>query len=244
MEENNFLKFIITTVLRLKLLVYIVKKYEFLKTMLHVKTFEFNPLQENTFLLYDDEKNCAIIDPGCYFENEQEQLISFIQQNKLKPTLLINTHCHLDHVFGNKFIAETYNLTLHLHKDEVKVLEFAPTSGLMYGVPFDNYKGEYNFIDEKQTLKIGNEELTILFTPGHSPASLSFYNAKNGFIISGDVLFKNSIGRADLPGGNYETLIKTVQTQLFTLPENTIVYSGHGPATTIGTEKRNNPFFN
>jgi hydroxyacylglutathione hydrolase len=212
--------------------------------MLHVKTFEFNPLQENTYLVYDDAKNCAIFDPGCYFESEQTQLVGFIEQNKLTPVLLINTHCHLDHVFGNKFIAEKYNLTLHLHKNEVPVLEFAPTSGLMYGVPFDNYTGDFVFIDEEKPIQIGSEVLQILLTPGHSPASLSFYSATSGFVISGDVLFKNSIGRTDLPGGNYQTLIESVEKKLFTLPAETIVYSGHGPATTIGSKKRNNPFFN
>lgn len=210
--------------------------------MLQIKSFEFSPIQENTYILYNEFNDCVIIDPGCYFDEEKETLSRFIESNKLVPKMLINTHCHLDHVFGNKYVAGKYGLTLHIHEGEKKVLDFAPASGLMYNMPFDNYAGEINFINEGETIKLGDDELKVLFTPGHSPASLSFYNPAGAFVISGDVLFNRSVGRTDLPGGDFNTLVNSIRTQLFVLPEETKVYSGHGPVTTIGEEKRENPF--
>lgn len=210
--------------------------------MLKIKSFEFNPIQENTYILYNEFNECIIIDPGCYFDAEKEELVRFIDQNRLKPAMLINTHCHLDHVFGNKFIAEKYSLTLQIHEGEQAVLEAAPVSGLMYSMPFDNYKGEFIFLNEGDTIKLGEDELQVLLTPGHSPASLSFYDAKDKFVISGDVLFKNSVGRSDLPGGDHEVLIQSIKEKLLTLPNETAVYSGHGRATTIGAERMNNPY--
>jgi len=212
--------------------------------MLKIKTFEFSPIQENTYILYNEFNDCLVIDPGCYFDTEKDELANFIEKEKLKPLMLLNTHCHLDHVFGNKFVAEKYGLILQLHEKELPVLQFAPASGLMYNMPFDNYAGEYIFLKEGDTLKLGQDELEILFTPGHSPASISFYCQKQGFVIAGDVLFKQSIGRTDLPGGNFDTLINSIKTQLLILPDETIVYSGHGPSTTIGEEKRGNPYLN
>jgi hydroxyacylglutathione hydrolase len=210
--------------------------------MLTVKSFEFSPIQENTYILYNEFNDCIIIDPGCYYDAEKDKLVAFIEENKLKPTMLINTHCHLDHVFGNKFVAEKYHLTLQMHENEKPVLAFAPTSGLMYNIPFDNYEGDFIYLNEGDTIRLGDDELQILLTPGHSPGSLSFYSAKNNFVIGGDVLFKNSVGRSDLPGGNHEQLIKSIKEKLLVLPANTIVYNGHGPATTIGEEKKNNPY--
>jgi hydroxyacylglutathione hydrolase len=210
--------------------------------MLHVKVFLFNPVQENTYLLYNDENDCIVIDPGCYNEKEQEEVVSFIQENALKPVLLLNTHCHLDHVFGNKFIAETFGLLLHIHPLEKKILDFAPASGLMWSLPFDNYQGSCMYLEPGNDIKIGSDTIQILFTPGHSPGSLSFYAPKEGFVISGDVLFRGSIGRTDLPGGDFKILSESIMTKLYTLPGNTIVYSGHGPKTTIAWEKENNPY--
>ena len=210
--------------------------------MLTVKSFEFSPIQENTYILYNEFNSCIIIDPGCYFDDEKEKLAGFIDKMKLVPKMLLNTHCHLDHVFGNKFVAEKYGLTLRIHEGEKKVLEFAPSSGLMYNMPFDNYSGTYDFIGEGELIVLDNDSLKALLTPGHSPASLSFYNEKDGFIISGDVLFQQSIGRTDLPGGDYDLLIESIRTQLLTLPDETKVFSGHGPETSIGYERRNNPF--
>jgi len=212
--------------------------------MLSVKSFEFSPIQENTYILYNEFNECIMIDPGCYSDTEKDRLAAFINKMELTPKMLLNTHCHLDHVFGNKFVAEKYDLKLQIHEGEKVVLDDAPVRGLMYGVPFDNYTGDLVFLQPGQVLKLGEDELEIRLTPGHSPASLSFYCKKDGFVISGDALFKRSIGRTDLPGGDYETLINSIREQLFVLPDQTKVYSGHGPETTIGEEKKLNPFFN
>ena len=210
--------------------------------MLHVKSFTFNPVQENTYILYNEIGECIVVDPGCYFDHEKDELANYIRESKLMPKLLLNTHCHLDHVFGNKFVAETFGLKLHIHEKEKTMLEMAPASGLMYDLPFDNYNGELIYLKVGETIKLGNEKVNVKFTPGHSPGSVSFYSGDNGFVLSGDALFYRSIGRTDLPGGNTELLLKSIREELFTLPGETLVYSGHGPVTTIGEELLANPF--
>lgn len=210
--------------------------------MFHIKSFTFSPIQENTYILYNETKECIIIDPGCYFDEERDTLKNFLQQNQLTPTLLLNTHCHLDHVFGNKFIAEEYNLTLKTHPKEKAVLQMAAASGLMYNLPFDSYAGEIIPLVENDIIKLGDDELKVIEAPGHSPGHICFYCEKQGFLIGGDVLFQNSIGRTDLPGGNHNQLITNIKEKLFILPDDVVVHSGHGPETTIGHEKRNNPF--
>lgn len=210
--------------------------------MLTVQCFTFNPVQENTYVLYNEKGDCCIIDPGAYFAAEEKALTDFIAQNQLTPVLLLNTHCHLDHIFGNRFVAQTYNLKLHLHPQEKPVLEYGPASGQLWQLPFDNYDGELVLIDEGQTLQIGNDVLHVLFTPGHSPGHVSFYDKEAKFVISGDVLFQGSVGRTDLPGGNFDILQESIKTKLYTLPEDTIVYPGHGDSTTIGDEMKTNPF--
>ncbi len=210
--------------------------------MINVKIFTFNPLQENSYLLYNEKKECVIIDPGCFFEQEREQLTNFISGNALQPKLLVNTHCHLDHVFGNKFIAETYGLELFIHPGEKVVLEHAPTSGLMWNLPFDNYVGPTQNLVPGESIMLGEDTMKILFVPGHSPASVAFYHERQNILIAGDVLFRESVGRTDLPGGNPDTLANSILTQLYVLPDETIVYSGHGPQTTIGHEKKHNPY--
>lgn len=210
--------------------------------MFQLKAFAFNPLQENTYLLYNEDKEALIIDPGCYFDEEKEAVASFIRLHHLHLKYLLNTHCHLDHVFGNKWIYEQYQTILHLHPLEVKVLEMAPASGLMWGISFDNYTGSYDYLNAGDQIMLGNDCLDILWLPGHSPGHVGFYCEKQNFIISGDVLFRESIGRTDLPGGNMQTLIESIKNQMWKLPDETIVYSGHGPETTIRHEKKNNPF--
>ncbi|MEO6357985.1 MAG: MBL fold metallo-hydrolase [Ferruginibacter sp.] len=210
--------------------------------MLQIQSFIFSPIQENTYILYNEFKQCIIIDPGCYFDEEKETLQSFISQKGLTPVMLLNTHCHLDHVFGNKFVAETYGVTLQLHEKEKAVLSFAPTSGLMYNMPFDNYTGALIELKEGDKVLLGDDELEILETPGHSPGSICFYCRKQYFVIGGDVLFKRSIGRTDLPGGNHQALLNSIRKKLFVLPDKTLVYSGHGSPTTIGEEKMENPY--
>lgn len=210
--------------------------------MLTVKTFTFNPVQENTYLLYNDQGDCCIIDPGCYFDEEKNMLRQAIENAGLRPVLLLNTHCHLDHIFGNQFVADTWGLQPHIHEKERPVLDRAAEAGLRWQLPFVNYTGPVHLLQAGDPVKLGGDSMTVLFTPGHSPGSISFHNAAQHFVIGGDVLFQGSIGRTDLPGGDYDTLIDSIKTQLLPLPDDTIVYAGHGPATSIGRERRNNPF--
>jgi hydroxyacylglutathione hydrolase len=210
--------------------------------MLTVQTFTFNPVQENTYVLYNEAGHCCIIDPGCYFASEETALRQFLENNNLKPVLLLNTHCHLDHIFGNLFVHRTWNLKLHLHKAEKTVLDRGPEMGERWGLPFDNYDGELAYIAEGDKITLGNDVLHVLFTPGHSPGSVCFYCADQDFVIGGDVLFRRSIGRTDLPGGDFDTLKNSIMSQLYPLPDAVVVYPGHGGPTTIGEEKRENPF--
>jgi hydroxyacylglutathione hydrolase len=212
--------------------------------MLFIKKFTFSPIAENTYVVYNEKKSAIIVDPGCYYDAEKDTLKDWITKENLNVKFLLNTHCHLDHVFGNKFIAETFNLKVHCHKNEEILLQYAPTSGLKYNLPFDNYTGELIFINEENIIELDNDKLTLFFTPGHSPGSISFYAEQEKFIVSGDVLFKQSIGRTDLPGGNHEVLLQSIRNNLFVLPKEVIVYSGHGEETTIGDEINNNPFLN
>ena len=210
--------------------------------MLTVKSFCFNPFSENTYVVVAPGGDCAIIDPGCYTESERRVLQDHIRDEALNPVLFLNTHCHLDHVFGNNFVHQTWGLPLHLHAAEQPVLDYAAVAGDLYQVPCDSYKGTVIYLKEGDNWKLGDYSVHCLFTPGHSPGSLSFYCADAGWVISGDVLFQGSVGRTDLPGGNMDQLMQSIRVQLYPLPDETVVYSGHGPATTIGAEKRSNPF--
>lgn len=210
--------------------------------MLHVKVFTFSPVQENTYILYNNAGKALIIDPGCYFKAEQDLLKQFLTENSLTPIQLLNTHCHLDHVFGNKFIHNTFGLELYIHANEELVLQYAPISGQKWGLPFENYVGKLHFLNEGDVVKIDEDELEVLLTPGHSPGSICFYNKQQQFIIGGDVLFYESIGRTDLPGGDHNTLLNSIRQKLFVLPKETVVYNGHGQSTTIGHEILHNPF--
>jgi len=208
-----------------------------------VKSFEFNPFAENTYVVWDETGDCAIFDPGCYTEEERQELLHFVLENELNPVRLINTHCHLDHVFGNKFVADTWGIGLEIHRGELPVLESFPQVCKMYGVPnVEPSPMPTAFLEEGQVVSFGNTTLEVLFTPGHSPASISFYCKKEGFVLAGDVLFYESIGRTDLPGGDLDTLLHSIRAQLFGLPGETLVYSGHGPTTTIRHEREYNPF--
>ncbi|MBX2893265.1 MAG: MBL fold metallo-hydrolase [Saprospiraceae bacterium] len=211
--------------------------------MIQVHTFEFNPFAENTYIVSDETGECAIFDPGCYTVEERAALRHFIESEQLRPVRLINTHCHIDHVFGNAFVAKTWHLDLEIHAGELPVLEYFPQVCKMYGIPFaEESPTPARFIEAGDWVAFGHTRLKALFTPGHSPASLSFYCETEGFVLAGDVLFLESIGRTDLPGGDMETLLHSIRTQLFVLPDATLVYPGHGPATTIRHEKEYNPF--
>ena len=207
-----------------------------------IKEFVFNPFQENTYVLYDDTSECIIIDPGCYDREEELQLGEFIQKNGLKPVLLLNTHCHIDHVFGNHFVHSTYKLKPQIHPLEVEVLKAAPAICEMYGMKMQPSPEGDSTLNEADMKTFGKSELKILFTPGHSPGSVCFYSEKDNLVIGGDVLFHMSIGRTDLPGGDHRALMNSISQKLFALPDEVMVYPGHGPATTIGYEKKYNPF--
>lgn len=210
--------------------------------MIHIHSFVCNPYQENTYVLHDDDGVCAIIDPGMYGTAEEQALQEFIEENGLRPELLLNTHCHIDHVLGNHFIHEQYRLLPLFHENElpllVEVQHYAPQMGLRYDV---SPIGE-QFLPESGTIGIGAEKLQLIFAPGHSPGHLCFYHQEQGLLIGGDVLFYNSIGRTDLPGGDHEQLLDSIRTNIYSLPDETVVYPGHGPQTTIGHEKHSNPF--
>ena len=193
--------------------------------MIHIKAFTFSPISENTYVLYNNEGKAIIIDPGCYFPNEQETLKNFLTDNSLTPLYLLNTHCHLDHVFGNKWVHETYGLEPHLHPNEEAMLALAPVSGERWGLPFENYAGPLHFLNDGDTVLLGDTEIQVILAPGHSPGSICFYIPSQGDLMGGDVLFRGSIGRTDLPGGDSETLLHSIREKLWVLPDETVVYS-------------------
>lgn len=209
---------------------------------LTVHTLTFNPFEENTYIIAAPNHECIIIDPGCFDESERRELKNFLEENEFKPVRLINTHCHIDHILGNAFVARTYNLSLEIHEGELPVLQAGMNVAGMYGVPYDPSPMPATYLKEGENIVLDNYSMKILFTPGHSPASICFYCEADQFLIGGDVLFYESIGRTDLPGGNHETLLKSIRTQLFVLPNETTVYPGHGPKTSIGYERMFNPF--
>jgi hydroxyacylglutathione hydrolase len=210
--------------------------------MASIQYFENNPYQENTYVLYDESGECAIIDPGMYTAAEQNVVVSFIKDKNLKPVLLLNTHCHIDHVLGNKFVFDQYGLKPQFHKGELPVLEAVVAYAPMMGIRYETSPLPDNYLPETGHIHFGKTELELIFAPGHSPAHLCFYDKKDNILVGGDVLFRSSIGRTDLPGGNHNLLIKNIEEKLFTLPDNCMVYPGHGPETTIGYEKQTNPF--
>ncbi|MGB4849144.1 MAG: MBL fold metallo-hydrolase [Saprospiraceae bacterium] len=211
---------------------------------LSVHVLTFNPFEENTYIIYSDNGECIIVDPGCFDDTERSELIDFIEENNLRPVRLINTHCHIDHILGNAFVASEYSIGLEIHEGELPVLKAGMAVAGIYGVPYNPSPVPQKFIRENDVIELDSIRLKVLFTPGHSPASICFYNEQDKWVIGGDVLFYESIGRTDLPGGDHGTLLNSIRTQLFTLPDDTAVYPGHGPKTTIGYERMFNPYLN
>ncbi|CAN5292964.1 MBL fold metallo-hydrolase [soil metagenome] len=210
--------------------------------MIKVQSFVFGPFMENTFVLSDETKECLIIDPGCYEPEEKEEIKKYIFENNLKVKILINTHCHIDHVLGNTFIKDTYQVKLLLHPKDEPTLKSVKIYASNYGFPHYHEATIDGYIDEGDKVSFGNSVLEVLFVPGHAPGHIALYNKSENICIGGDVLFRNSIGRTDLPGGDFNTLINSIHTKIFPLGDDMTVYCGHGPETTIGYEKRTNPF--
>jgi glyoxylase-like metal-dependent hydrolase (beta-lactamase superfamily II) len=209
---------------------------------MHIHRFTFNPFQENTYLLSDETGACAIVDPGCHNASEQSALTDYIAENKLEPVLLLNTHCHIDHVMGNAFVARRFGLSPRIHPLESTILSSAVQVGLAFGITVEPSPDAVDILTPGSTISFGKTTLEILFAPGHSPGSVCFHHAASGQLVGGDVIFRHSIGRTDLPGGDYETLISSIRETLFKLPDTTVIHPGHGDSTTIGHEKKNNPF--
>ena len=208
---------------------------------LKIKSFEFNAFQENTFIVSDTENNAVIIDPGCYSRDEERQLITYINQAQLKVVALLNTHAHIDHILGNSFIKENFKVDYYLHKDDINTLNAVEQYASLYG--FEGYRlsPQPDFLlEDESELVFGGIRMKVLHTPGHCPGHVVFYFQSEGIVINGDVLFNGSFGRTDLPGGNLEILKNSIFETMFQLPEDTIVYCGHGPSTTIGKERLSN----
>jgi glyoxylase-like metal-dependent hydrolase (beta-lactamase superfamily II) len=209
--------------------------------MVTVKVFCFNAFSENTFLI-ESNSNCIIVDPGCYESFEYKELTDYISEHNLVPQSIINTHCHIDHVLGVDYLKDHYNIPFEIGKNEIPVLQSAKLIAPVYG--FDGFKEpeKDKLLTEGDEIIVGDSIWKVLDVPGHSPGHIALYEEKSKQCIAGDVLFLNSIGRTDLPGGDYNTLINSIREKLFILPNDVVVYPGHGPETTIGEEKVNNPF--
>lgn len=212
--------------------------------MITINTFTYNGFQENTYVLTDETNEAVIIDPGCYSTTEQTELYNFIKNNNLNPVKLLNTHCHIDHILGNNFVATKFGVELYIHQLDLPTLHATTEYGHLYGFTVDKSPEPAHFLKDGDVVKFGNSTLEVIFTPGHAPGHVVFVNHEQRFVINGDVLFRGSIGRTDLPGGNHQTLIDSIKTKLFTLPDDYVVHTGHGPTTTIGYEKKYNPFLN
>jgi hydroxyacylglutathione hydrolase len=207
-----------------------------------LKLFVFNAFMVNCYLLYDGTGEAVIIDAGCYSVKEQQQLAAFIEQNNLKLVRNINTHCHIDHVLGNDFIERTYGIRPEYDQAGDPFSLTAKEIGLSFGYKLERIPVAGAFLKDGDTIRFGNSDLKVLSTPGHAAGSICLYNEKDGFVITGDVLFRETIGRTDLPTGDFDLLMTSIKTKLFTLPPETVAWPGHGPETTIGYEMNNNPF--
>ena len=210
--------------------------------MTKVYQLTYGPFAENTYVIADDDLNAIIIDPGMYHPEENAQFFEFINSHQLNPCRLLLTHAHLDHVFGVNWINKTYGLTPEIHFDDQIVYESAVVVAKQYGLNMNQLVPSNISLIHNQVFKFGGSEFRVIHTPGHSPGSVCFRNDNDGYVISGDVLFQGSIGRTDLPGGDFNVLIRSINEHIINLAEDTIVYSGHGPVTTVGQEKISNPF--
>jgi glyoxylase-like metal-dependent hydrolase (beta-lactamase superfamily II) len=211
--------------------------------MLIIKKFVFNPFAENTYLIWDvDSLETMIIDPGCSDSTEENELFSVIELEKLKPKYLVNTHCHIDHIIGVNSVLKRFDVKYLAPEKDLPLLEHAPSQAEMFGLYIDEIKHPDEYLSEESDLKLGNENIKCLSTPGHTPGEFCLYSESNKICITGDVLFQQSIGRTDLWGGNYEQLLNSIKTKLLNLPDDVVIYPGHGENSTIGEERNSNPF--
>lgn len=210
--------------------------------MIQLHSFCFGPFQENTYVLWDETNEAVIIDPGNSSSSESSQLKEFITAKGLQPKHLLLTHAHIDHISGNRFVYDTWKLLPEVHRNDELYIRKHEEVAMMYGLPFEQSPLPESYLEEGELVKFGNSQFEMIFTPGHSPGSITFYSKEQKFIICGDVLFYGSIGRTDLPGGSFDELIHSIKQKLFPLGDDIKVYNGHGPSTTIGHEKEYNSF--
>jgi len=210
--------------------------------MITIKTFPFNPFMVNTYLLFDETLEAIVVDAGCSDRREEKELEDFVTKHSLKLVRNINTHCHIDHILGNLFLEERYGLKPEHHPAGEPFLLRAKEIGAAYGFSVPRIPAPGPALYDGEVIAWGKSELKVLYTPGHADGSCCLYSKEQSFVLTGDVLFRDSIGRTDLPSGDFDLLMRSIHEKLFTLPDHTIVYPGHGPETTIGYEKLNNPF--
>ncbi|WP_447952172.1 MBL fold metallo-hydrolase [Chryseobacterium koreense] len=211
--------------------------------MIQIKSFAFNPFSENTYVLYNENKDAFIIDPGNFGEDETKILVDFIAENQLEVKNIILTHAHIDHVLGLQTVYDRYQVPVLMHETEKEILERNPMDAQRFGFFFRPFSGEIHFLKEGETINLGEDFLKILHVPGHSPGHIALHHEAQKFVISGDVLFEESIGRTDLYKGNHKQLLESIRTKLFVLDAETKVFNGHGNPTNIGFERQHNPFF-
>jgi hydroxyacylglutathione hydrolase len=209
-----------------------------------ISRFAFNPFAVNTYILFEETGACIIIDPGCINLQEFEIIIRFIESNCLYPERIVLTHGHIDHILGVKFICENYNIKPYIHSSDQFLIDSSQNIAKIYGLPYIKSEVGFEFLDSKEYLNFGNSSIKLIHCPGHSPGSVCLYSESDKILIVGDVLFNGSIGRTDLPGGEYSQLIESIQKNLMNLPDDTIVFPGHYEETSIGKEKKSNPFLN
>lgn len=212
-----------------------------ISAMLTVRSFTFNPFQENTYVVHNGKKG-ILVDPGCWKLHEERELADWLEQNGITPVRLVLTHAHIDHVLGCAWVLERYGLRPELHKADLPLLQAAPRQGALWGIHCDPVPKPERFLEEGETIRLGNSRLKVLSVPGHAPGHIALHCRIQGFVVSGDVLFNGSIGRTDLPGGDFDVLAKSIREVMYPLGDDVVVYSGHGEPTTIGEERRTNPF--
>lgn len=211
---------------------------------MNIASFCFNLFAENTYVLWNSKNECIIVDPGCSSPDEEQELANFISEKQLTPVLLLNTHCHVDHILGNYFVVNTYRVPFWVHQDDLRLLQQGPVQAHYFGISLLPSPEPTAFIEINKPIQVGSLALSVFYSPGHSPGSVCFWNAPENYILSGDVLFAGSIGRTDLPGGSYPVLMQSLQKLIQQLPPETVVFPGHGQKTTIQHEIKHNPFLN